>query len=139
MAKRKKRKARKRQYKAEMIRDFLDHLRWELSICHFENTHTKGPMNPELVDQLKKYMQKYNTVGLMEAVVVNREGVPENIADQAIARFHKAKAESVEQSIRALDLLEPVFEEALNCIAHPKSFMAREVRIDELLDDPQSN
>ena len=139
MAKRKKRRVLKKHYDAEMIRDFLDHLSWELSICHFENTHKKGATNPELIDQLKKYMKKYNTIGLMAAVVVNKEGVPEDVANQAIESFRKAKAESVEQSLRALDLLEPVFEEALTCIAHPEDFMAREIDVEEFLGDSQSN
>jgi len=139
MAKRKKRRTLKKHYDAEMIRDFLDHLSWELSICHFENTHKMGATNPELIDQLKKYMRKYNTVGLMAAVVVNKEGVPEDVANQAIESFRKAKAESVEQSLRALDLLKPVFEEALSCIAHPRSFVTRELKVEDILDNPKDN
>ena len=40
------------RYDVEMIRDFLEHLTWELRVQHFENTAEVGTPNDELVDQL---------------------------------------------------------------------------------------
>jgi hypothetical protein len=37
-------------------------------------------------------MRKYDTVGLMAAVVINKEGVPEDVANKAIESFRKAKS-----------------------------------------------
>ena len=43
-----------RGYDVEMIRDFLDHLMWELRIVHFENTNPSGTDHNELMSQLAK-------------------------------------------------------------------------------------
>ena len=64
MANRKNRRSRRQQkskqkasgrYDVKMIRDFLDHLIWEVRIGHFENTTAPGTINPELMDQIAKY------------------------------------------------------------------------------------
>ena len=53
----KKRPGRTHRYDPAMIRDFLDHLLWELRAAHFEHAHP-GKFNPELADPLARYALK---------------------------------------------------------------------------------
>ena len=63
----------RRRYDVQMIRDFLDNLIWELRVNHYE-VASAAPAeyfgdprgdNPELTEQLAKYMKKYNNAGLL--------------------------------------------------------------------------
>jgi hypothetical protein len=49
MSRRKNKPSESRYYDVGMIRDFLDHLLWELRINHFELTSRPGTINEELV------------------------------------------------------------------------------------------
>ena len=54
----------RRRYDPEMIEDFLNHLLWEVRIAHHENANRvrqTGKLNPELVDQLGRYFDKYGS------------------------------------------------------------------------------
>jgi hypothetical protein len=48
----------KKTYDLEMIKDFMEHLGWELRIKHFESTHERGAQHPKLTEQLRKCMLK---------------------------------------------------------------------------------
>jgi len=37
----------KKTYDLEMIKDFMEHLGWELRIKHFESTHERGAQSPK--------------------------------------------------------------------------------------------
>gem|GEM_PF-2766142 len=137
-----RRKRAKRYYDVEMIRDFLEHLRWEWAIRHFEVTHGNAE-NPELVDQLRKYYQKYHTIGLQKANrLVYGDASPEEIelADAVLHQACKVQAESV---LKAMDLLQPALEEAFECASAPKRdfFVIKETTVKDLLqryDDLQN-
>ncbi|MHC4539734.1 MAG: hypothetical protein ACYS74_08140 [Planctomycetota bacterium] len=127
-------KRAKRHYDVEMIRDFLDHLLWELRINHLENTNPGCEVNPELCNQLAKYIKKYNTAGLMAAMSIDTDGVPEDVAEQALRTFHIARAQSSQEAIDALESLEQTFEVAFKCASNPDCFMVNEITLGEVLD-----
>jgi len=116
--KRRKLKPRKKYYDIQMIKDFLDHLMWELRINHIENTNPGCATNPELVEQLSKYSNKYNTVGLMTAMKVTYEGA-ENIPDEIKALVTRSmqgeKANRSQEAVNALEILQPTLEIAFMC------------------------
>ena len=101
----------KRSYNVEMIKDFLEHLMWELTIADFENRQKdKSKTNPELVDQLYKYIKKWNTNALMAATI---------ISDDLDIEEKKAITEMLTQKTKtaldALNELKEVLLEAFEC------------------------
>jgi len=128
----KRKKYQKRHYNAEMIQDFFDHLRWEYAINHFENTHHNA-VNPELVEQLKKYSCKYNIVGLMDSLVLDLKNLSEEQEKKAIESFRNVRIDEAKKVLEALDTLKPYLEKALYHIHHPKDYTINEITI-----DPQS-
>jgi hypothetical protein len=101
-----------------MIRDFLDHLLWELRTVHYEVTGTQAPkIHPELGDQLRKYMQKYNCAGLLAANRFGQAGedVSPELKAAAVSAYRKQRAELTQKLIDALESLQPLFAEAFQC------------------------
>ena len=123
----------KKTYDLEMIKDFMEHLGWELRIKHFENTHEKGMQHPELTEQLKKCMLKRNTIGLLYANRVDKAGLAEDKAQEVIATIREASAMEAQEALDALDILEPTLEEALNCASHPDDYMTRTINLVDFL------
>ncbi|MFC1766483.1 hypothetical protein ACFL6U_30935 [Planctomycetota bacterium] len=123
----------KKTYDIEMIKDFLVHLGWELRVKHFECTHEKGAHNPELIEQLKKCMLKRNTVGLLYANRIDKGGLAEHKAQEAIENIQTASAMEAQEALDALDILEPIFEEALECASHPDDYMVRTINLVDFL------
>jgi hypothetical protein len=103
-----------RCYDVEMIRDFVDHLLWELRISHFETTGTGGGLNPELVDQLERYMRKRQTVGLLMGHQADR-----NIPREKVQQFREALNALRQRQIDRLEALRPLLNEALFCASRP--------------------
>ncbi len=60
-----------RRYDLDMIRDFLDHLLWEVRIAYHETQH--AGINPELSEQLEKYIKKRQTAGLLFSTAVEMD------------------------------------------------------------------
>lgn len=131
----KKRKRKKKHYDVEMIKDFLEHLHWEYTINHFENTTAKGTLNPELVDQLAKYIEKYNTCGLMFALVFDDTGCTKEEKESASAAISEVHAERAKKVIDALKSLDSVFSEAFLCAERPNSLLTRCVKLNEFFED----
>ena len=123
----------KKTYDLEMIKDFMEHLGWELRIKHFENTHERGAQHPELTEQLKKCMLKRNTVGLLYANRVDKAGLAEDKAQEAIGTIREASAMEAQEALDALDILEPILEEALDCASRPGDFMTRTINLVDFL------
>jgi hypothetical protein len=123
----------KKTYDLEMIKDFMEHLGWELRIKHFESTHERGAQHPELTEQLKKYMQKRNTVGLLYANRIDKGGLAEEKAQELIETIREASAMEAQEALAALDVLEPILEEALECASHPDDFMTRTINLVDFL------
>ncbi|MFC1761796.1 hypothetical protein ACFL6U_06920 [Planctomycetota bacterium] len=123
----------KKTYDLEMIRDFMEHLGWELRIKHFENTHEKGMQHPELTEQLKKCMVKRNTIGLLYANRVDKAGLAEDKAQEVIATIREVSAMEAQEALDALDILESTLDEALNCASHPDDYMTRTINLVDFL------
>lgn len=120
-----------------MIRDFLDHLLWEYRINHFENTipDPEKRIHPELCEQLKKYIIKYNTCGLMAATTTVPGDCSEDEIKDAEDIICKAKTDYAQKVIDALQVLESAFEQAFFCASHPNKFLARRITLSNFFDD----
>ena len=123
----------KSAYDIEMIRDFIEHLKWELRIKHFENTRKIGTQHPKLMEQLEKYMLRRNTTGLLYANRIEKAGLAEDRAQEVIKAIRQAGARQAQEALDALGVLEPILEEALDCASHPKDFLVRTVNLVEFL------
>jgi hypothetical protein len=99
-----------------MIRDFLDHLAWEVRTAHFEQRSGSETTHPELVDQLTGYSRRYHCVLLAVRALERGEATPEQF-QQAAAIMRLYGEEKYARYIEALETLEPLFEEALACAA----------------------
>ena len=117
MNQRKKRKgpSEARCYDVAMIRDFLDHLLWELRISHHESQTSK--INPELAEQLEKYQKKRQTVGLLFAT-----GIDGNPDPDKYRQFQTLRGEVRKSQLLCLEALQSLFREALESAAKPKTF-----------------
>jgi hypothetical protein len=94
-----------RRYDVEMIRDFLDHLLWEVRINHYEQITSE--VNPELQEQLTKYIRKRRTVGLLFATQIT------DLDPARLAEYRTLKAGLRQSQLLALEALRPLFKEAL--------------------------
>jgi len=111
-----------RNYDVEMIRDFLDHLMWELRIIHFENTNPSGADHGELMSQIQKYQQEYRgSKALMAIMTMATEGYSLADVERARRNFRRVRAVQMEEAIQHLEELAPIFEEALACAAMSSS------------------
>lgn len=117
--KRKGKEKMKKYYDVEMIRDFIEHLKWELTINVHENQGNEK-VNPELVEMLTKYQSKWNTMGLMPALEL-KGFTQENGFDiqQATESFKQARAKMCQDALDAFKKLEDVFQDAFDCASHP--------------------
>ena len=120
-------------YDPEMIRDFIDHLRWELRIKRFENTHKMGTQHPELTEQLEKYIRKRNTKGLLYTTRIDKTGLAEETAQEVINVIREGAARQAQKALDALCVLEPIFQEAMNCASHPEVFLVRTINVAKFL------
>ena len=134
MSRKKRQSKQKRQrYDVEMIRDFLEHLKWELNIKHFESNYP-NKTNPELVEQLEQYIVKRNTAGLLYGLYIDTKGISAEDAEESIKSFRIAEAEIASEAIDALESLERVFEEALDCATKPDGVIIREIKLADIQD-----
>ena len=101
-------------YNAEMIGDFLAHLLWELRTCAFEERHPGGK-NPELEEQLSKFIRKYSTVGLMRPIQIVQGDLSDEEYERYLPKLLAMKRKKTQKQIEALELLRPVFTEAFEC------------------------
>jgi hypothetical protein len=101
-----------------MIRDFLDHLLWEVRIDHYEQV--ASGTNSELKEQLTKYIRKRQTVGLLFATMLEEEE-PDPLK---MAEYRTLRAEFRKSQLLCLEALRSLFEEALRCAAKPDKLNA---------------
>ena len=108
----KKRPGFDRRYDLPMIRDFLDHLLWEVRISHHEMQTQVGSVNPELAEQLAKYIKKRQTFGLL-FTTATKERPADNPA--GVAKLKRVKGNLREAQLEALELLHTtLFPEAFD-------------------------
>jgi hypothetical protein len=104
------------RYDVGMIRDFLDALALELRAVHKESTSAGDRSRPEPIDQLRKYVEKYNGV-VMEVSRLDTEGLPAATLGRAVDNYKAARAAWAEEQLRHLEALRELFEDALQCAA----------------------
>jgi hypothetical protein len=97
-----------------MIRDFLQHLIWEIRVSHFEQTAKPDTINPELAEQLALYQEKYGSVMLPVQGIDGEGETPERVG-QAAANLREATKRVREEQLQHLDALRSLFAEALKC------------------------
>jgi polyphosphate kinase len=134
-----KRRPIRRRYNVQMIRDFLDHLMWEVRINHVESTSVAATggckVNMELADQLAKYLRKYRT-NLRAGVSVRRD-TPDQTDEQvqqALKIGSARRAEEHQKYIDALETLKPLFKEALWCAGQPNTITEIVAPVSKVLD-----
>jgi hypothetical protein len=109
----------KATYDVPMIRDFLDHLLWELRISHHElTTPTPDQVHNELVGQLAKYIKKRNTVGLLASNQLATSATPQEVERASAILKERLGCQRI-AAIQHLEALADVFDEALRCAAKP--------------------
>lgn len=141
MAKRKKKRKPKtpKRYDVKMIEDFLEHLRWELVINHFEHTRPDAVVNPDLVDQLTKCVDKRDTIGLMMMLEIETKGVEKNTAKANIKILREAQAKKSQEGINALEILNPIFQEAFICARHPDTLLVKRLPLKKMLEQSKES
>ena len=105
-------------YDLDMIRDFLDHLLWELRNRHYEHAHPRAAFNQELAEPLARYCKKYGTRGLLglTAVDANFGELPKDERHRLESKLHRVFARNTRVAIEMLEgLRATVFEEAFAC------------------------
>lgn len=118
-----KKQTKPQRYDVRMIRDFLDHLTWELRICLFElgQQTTKPskdkPLNPELLEQLRKYRERGCT--LLPATDIDTSGTTESEARAVVVAISEIEAKRRQEQLDHLEALAGLFQEALHCAAGP--------------------
>ena len=113
------------QYNAEMIRDFIEHLKWELRIKHFENLNPGVSINPKLAGQLHKYITRWNTVGLLADTEIDATEFPEAEYKKITEIFRQDNVTRCQKALDALEALDDVLYEALKGAANPESLGIR--------------
>ena len=109
-----------KRYDVEMIRDFLDQLNLEVRLRMLENSDPPGEKHPELLEQLRKFTEKYDA-GLLLAWDLRPEGCSQEEYDAVRSYLRKARGEGRKQQLERLEALEELFREALRCALHPLS------------------
>ena len=115
-----------------MIRDFIEHLKWGLRVCHFEHVSKRGPVNdagyvdrpisPDLVEQLRKFTKKRGCLSLIVGAVVNSQeatSLPPDDRELAGDLLDALLAEMADRDLKMLESLEPRLREALACASRP--------------------
>lgn len=119
-------------YDVPMIRDFLEHLQWEVRICHAESSHLGSEPNEELAEALAECMRRRGAVALLTANVVQRDGATDDEVDKASQLLREFNEKRMALYLKALDGLASLFHEALVC-AESKSFVMRNFKARDVI------
>jgi hypothetical protein len=104
-------------YDVAMIRDFLDHLMWELRIQIYEHeTGADAPLNPELTEMLEKYIRRRGTVAVIFNHATEKQPSPGELRE-----LHAGMATLRKSQLRCLECLQTLFGEALKAARAPRS------------------
>jgi hypothetical protein len=103
-----------KRYDVEMIRDFLDHLTWEVRILHYESLNEDDSI-PELEEQLAKYSRKYNA-DLLAVTELDYQGLPAAMVQRARHYWKAAQVKATAEQLQHLEALAGLFKEAFECI-----------------------
>ena len=102
-------------YDVEMLKDFLEQLKWALRVDHFEFTHGPDALNPELKEQTDQCFAKRGVPRVLSLFSLSSEGrrLSREELQEALRRFAAFMAEKRAEQLRHLEALEELFDEAL--------------------------
>jgi hypothetical protein len=122
-------------YDVEMIKDFIEQLKWSLRVDHFEFTHGPKALNPELADEVKRCARKRGVLRLLAlfAIVRDKPELTDEQMDAAVARFGQIMARRRDEQLRHLEALEECLAEAWGH-AHGSAVMDINVPASRVLD-----
>lgn len=112
-------------YDVAMIRDFLEHLMWEVRIARAESTHLQSHAHPDLVDALARCMERRDTPALLAAEKIVQDGATDDEMQRAAELLRAGNAKRMLRFLKALIILKPLFDEALT-FAERGSLVVRE-------------
>lgn len=145
-------------YNVQMIQDFLDHLLLEIRAQHFENLkalkkleatedmkaaqEAAGETSEKLVEQFRKYQERYETVLIAANSIDGANASPEEVREFTKTLLRK-NIERRDEQIRHLESLQGLFEEALSCAKMPFGMgkdgqwiqAIREYKVREVVDE----
>ena len=104
-----------KRYDVEMIRDFLEHLAWEVRVLHYESINEDDSINSKLEDELAKYSRRYNAV-LLAITELDYEGLPATMVQRARNCWKAARVRATAEQLQHLEALAGLFKEAFECI-----------------------
>jgi len=127
-------------YDVEMIRDFLEHLLLEVRVQHYEDLQALQLMekhgdlrtvceaqdrniSPALVEQIGKYVGKYQTQ-LVRHDVINGENATQSEIATVAEAFLRAAVQKRDEQVGHLEALQELFDEALMCAKAPFGVLA---------------
>ena len=99
-------------YDMVMIRDFLQHLRWECLIVAEEGQGDRLTINPERVETLKSYGKKHNCWGLMPVNVLDNDLGDEEQFRTALDNYRRSMALYYQHTADCISQLEAVLDQA---------------------------
>jgi hypothetical protein len=101
-------------YDVEQIQDFIEQLKWSLRVDHFELTGGPAALDPELVDQVKRYAAKRGIRRLLSLFSLTRDDPAQSEADMqnAMKRFARNMAAKRGEQLRHLEALSELLQEA---------------------------
>ncbi len=122
-------------YDVQMVRDFLEHLLWELRTAEYENTRDDPKIiNPELAANLARCIQKRGTAALWIAHRITHEGTTEEERRRWGPEVSAVLAKNLGKAVHHLESLQDVFGLALWCAERPRGFIL-EIPLRQFIDD----
>ena len=103
------------KYDPQMVRDFIDHLRWSMRIEHVQlKTGELSTLQPEMLASVRDLAVKYNVASLLpkRSVYKDRDDLTDEDLREAQRRFRAAAAAERERQLKLLEHLEPLLEHA---------------------------
>lgn len=131
-----------KKYDAEMINDFLRHLRSEVAACRFHNTHEQQSLSPDVLAEITKYSEKYQICGLLPVIEPDATGVPQEQKKDLWDKVRAARAREMQAALDAFETLESVLVEAIQSLRNPDEMPRAKIRLADFIEDapaePQS-
>ena len=101
-------------YDVDMIKDFIEHLKWSLRVDHFELKGGPTAVNQELVEQVARYMRKRDIPRLLSlfSLTKDKPELADKVMREAMRRFGAYMAEKRTDQLKHLETLEELLKEA---------------------------
>ena len=123
-----------KRYDAEMIHDFLRHLRSEVTACRSHNTHGQQAINPDVLAEITKYSEKYEICGLLPVIEPDATGVPPEQKKALWEKVQAARAREMKAALDALETLESVLIEAIQSLRNPDEVPKAKIRLADFVE-----